>query len=896
MKKITFMIFAFLALFIWQANAQVTTSENFGTSGTDSAPTVLTINSGDITVNGAAPIDAVSLGTFTTHYNSATGSTAYCGSWYAFDLAVTGGVADGTSILGGCDAEFNGLDVTGFTTITITSEDIDAYNDLVFFDIDLDVTYTPSTPPNCDAVMTSPADASIDVPVTGDISWSAATGGASGYDITVGTTTGASDVYSASLGDVTTVNVGSLAPGTTFYVNIVPTNANGAASGCTEYSFTTINAPEVCPEVTAVTDPACGNYDSQISWLAIDGADGYTITAGTTPGANDIEDATDLGTSLSYTFTNQVAGANYYYTVNAYNTAGQTSGCAEGSFTTFSTSCYCESIPSSNDGTGIGSLQVGTTDFTSGGDVTYEDFTGTPVDLGQGLTANVQIVFQTGWTYDTNIWIDFNDDFVFDSSEQVFDGVSLADNPTTLDASFMMPATAALGQHRMRIGTADSGQATPNSCYNGAYGVTMDLDVNIIVVTCSSPVATTTVNDDCANNQFSVDVEITDLGDATSLTISNDGGVAATTGINATGTYTVGPFAQGTPVNLVLEHEQNAACNVNLGSFEDNCPPLTIATLNLTGDCGLANDSAVSELLAGELHWYELVYDATCTDFTIDTEGGAFDTEIGIYDASGNLIGNNDDGGTGTLSSLTLSGQPAGTYYVVVGSFNMTFGATGWNVTTTGTNTGDLYLNASTVPENDECAGAFPLTLGVEMSGDNTGATDSGVTSACVSGIISDVWYSFVGPASTEVSIECTAANFSVFSDCTTELVCNQQTVTGLVDGQTYYVRVTDDGTARMQAPGAFTLTVSEVALSTAQFDQELGFSYYPNPVNNNLTLKSQKEINNVSVFNMIGQEVYRNVPNTMTEVVDMTNLQAGAYFVKVTIGNSTNTIKVIKN
>ena len=171
---------------------------------------------------------------------------------------------------------------------------------------------------------------------------------------------------------------------------------------------------------------------SQID-LAIDGADGYTITAGTTPGANDIEDATDLGTSLSYTFTNQVAGANYYYTVNAYNTAGQTSGCAEGSFTTFSTSCYCESIPSSNDGTGIGSLQVGTTDFTSGGDVTYEDFTGTPVDLGQGLTANVQIVFQTGWTYDTNIWIDFNDDFVFDSSEQVFDGVSLADNPTTLE-------------------------------------------------------------------------------------------------------------------------------------------------------------------------------------------------------------------------------------------------------------------------------------------------------------------------------------------------------------------------------------------------------------------------------------------------------------------------------
>ncbi len=604
----------------------------------------------------------------------------------------------------------------------------------------------------------------------------------------------------------------------------------GSDADWSNITVTIFPAPATVPECTtnemSTPDASCGNYDSTISWDALAGVDGYLLTVGTTSGGNDILDNSDIGDVTSYVLSNQNAGATYYWTVSPYNAVGPAVGCTENMYTTNVAQCYCESIPSSNDGTGIGSLQVGTTDFTSGGDITYEDFTGTPVDLGQGLTANVQIVFQTGWTYDTNIWIDFNDDFVFDSSEQVFDGVSLADNPTTLDASFMMPATAALGQHRMRIGTADSGQATPNSCYNGAYGVTMDLDVNIIVATCSPPVATTTANDDCANNQFSIDVVITDLGDATSLTISNDGGVAATTGINATGTYIVGPFAQGTPVNLVLEHEQNAACNVNLGSFEDNCPPLTLATLNLTGDCGLANDSAVSELLAGELHWYELVYDATCADFTIDTEGGAFDTEIGIYDASGNLIGNNDDGGTGTLSSLTLSGQPAGTYYVVVGSYNMTFGATGWNVTTTGTNTGDLYLNASTVPENDECAGAFPLTLGVEMSGDNTGATDSGVTSACDSGIISDVWYSFVGPASTEVSIICSAANFSVFSDCTTELVCNQQTVTGLVDGQTYYIRVTDDGTARMQAPGAFTLTVSEVALSTAQFDQELGFSY----------------------------------------------------------------------
>ena len=46
----------------------------------------------------------------------------------------------------------------------------------------------------------------------------------------------------------------------------------------------------------------------------------------------------------------------------------------------------------------------------------------------------------------------------------------------------------------------------------------------------------------------------------------------------------------------------------------------------------------------------------------------------------------------------------------------------------------------------------------------------------------------------------------------------------------------------------------------------------------------------------MVGQEVYRNAPNTMINVIDMSGLQAGAYFVKVTVGNITETVKVIKN
>ena len=32
----------------------------------------------------------------------------------------------------------------------------------------------------------------------------------------------------------------------------------------------------------------------------------------------------------------------------------------------------------------------------------------------------------------------------------------------------------------MRIGTADTGQATPNPCYSGSYGVTVDMVVNVV--------------------------------------------------------------------------------------------------------------------------------------------------------------------------------------------------------------------------------------------------------------------------------------------------------------------------------------------------------------------------------------------------------------------------------
>ena len=78
--------------------------------------------------------------------------------------------------------------------------------------------------------------------------------------------------------------------------------------------------------------------------------------------------------------------------------------------------------------------------------------------------------------------------------------------------------------------------------------------------------------------------------------------------------------------------------------------------------------------------------------FVFDTEGSTIlDTEIAAYNFDGTLIAQNDDGGTGNLSSLNLGSLAFGTYYIVAGDYDVTFEQ--YQATTIGTDVGDLNLN-----------------------------------------------------------------------------------------------------------------------------------------------------------------------------------------------------------
>lgn len=89
---------------------------------------------------------------------------------------------------------------------------------------------------------------------------------------------------------------------------------------------------------------------------------------------------------------------------------------------------------------------------------------------------------------------------------------------------------------------------------------------------CVQPQATFAVDLDCALGIFNVVVDVTAMGSDPSIDITNTGGAPVVTA-TATGSYTVGPFAQGTTVTVVLENELNSLCNVSSGPLTNYpCP------------------------------------------------------------------------------------------------------------------------------------------------------------------------------------------------------------------------------------------------------------------------------------------------------------------------------------
>ncbi|WP_298136975.1 T9SS type A sorting domain-containing protein [Flavobacterium sp.] len=102
------------------------------------------------------------------------------------------------------------------------------------------------------------------------------------------------------------------------------------------------------------------------------------------------------------------------------------------------------------------------------------------------------------------------------------------------------------------------------------------------------------------------------------------------------------------------------------------------------------------------------------------------------------------------------------------------------------------------------------------------------------------------------------------------------------------------DGTT-VQKNSITTISCYPTVLSNEEFAINT-MKVYPNPVNDILNISLDNEIDVVSIFNLLGQEVMTKSVNSNQTLMDISNLSAGTYLVKVASGNEVKTVKVVKN
>ena len=89
-------------------------------------------------------------------------------------------------------------------------------------------------------------------------------------------------------------------------------------------------------------------------------------------------------------------------------------------------------------------------------------------------------------------------------------------------------------------------------------------------------------------------------------------------------------------------------------------------------------------------------------------------------------------------------------------------------------------------------------------------------------------------------------------------------------------------------------IVITDTVLGTNDFDAT-SISTYPNPVTSTFTITSQQTITSVTVFNVLGQQVINQTPDTLNFVADFSSLTAGVYLAKIATQSGSKTVKVIK-
>ncbi len=247
------------------------------------------------------------------------------------------------------------------------------------------------------------------------------------------------------------------------------------------------------------------------------------------------------------------------------------------------------------------------------------------------------------------------------------------------------------------------------SCVSSGY---TPITFIVSCATCVNPQVDYEVVSDCLNApQFFVDINVTDLGSAGSLTISDNQGNTSST--SNTGTIQFGPYANNTDVQITVSNDDDANCSSSSGPLTQEYCATTLV------DCTVGPVSSSYCYGNGDTTQFEYVSsDGSPLNLTVDSgliEAG-WDIII-VTDTDGSILFQGDNGGDLTGLSFQSSGDTIYLGFQTDGSISCTSSSTyaggiDWTVAcATCTNPSAEYTVI------DDCANGDQFLIDVNITG-----------------------------------------------------------------------------------------------------------------------------------------------------------------------------------
>lgn len=466
--------------------------------------------------------------------------------------------------------------------------------------------------------------------------------------------------------------------------------------------------------------------------------------------------------------------------------------------------------------------------------------------------------------------------------------INAATGTTSLSVNLSSLTSGSLYDWRVRANCASG-----SSAYAQAQFTTQS------VVTCNAPtgLASSSVTASSATVSWSA------ASGATSYDVDYKTNASGTWTNAATGTTSLSVNLSGLSASTLYDWRVRANCASGSSSYTQaqfttlaapGCgtafePNETIAAA-ATISAGVANSAAITTSTDND--YFRVVTTGTSNNtFTLAGPSGV-DFDMIVYNSGGTQIGSGTS--SSANESVSLTNQPAGTYYVRIFGYNGATSATCYTITATVTPVTGCS-NGYDVSTNGTASGAALIPFNTDIrslispSGDND-------------------YYRFVITTGGTATITLTTlpADYDVrlySSDGTTQLAISQnggtssETISRTYTAGTYYVRVYGYNNAN-NATNCYTL---RVATGTASKGNDLivtgKISAFPNPVNDQLTVNIDDLSGKASIriFNSDGKMVLQQTTNRTATAINMSGMAAGVYLVQVESGGKQGTIKVVK-